>query len=141
MPPQPLIALFGRVYQAAAGLYMLLSLPQPLARLFSGTSNAECDEAARRRQRTILFQAINEARGPLANLQCGTWPLAVLGVAYHDGTPEEHAAIIRLLRESHRSTTNADCGAGTLIRDLPEFWASGKTGWEDCFYKPSHALT
>ncbi|KAJ3482209.1 hypothetical protein NLG97_g7631 [Lecanicillium saksenae] len=122
IPPQPLIALYGRVYQAAAGIAM-------------------GDVAARWHQRTILFQAIEEARGPLKAFKCGTWPLAVLGVAYHDGTPDEHATIIRLLMEAHRNTTNADCGAGMLMRDLSEFWASGRTGWDDCFYKPSHALT
>ncbi|OAA55974.1 C6 zinc finger domain protein [Akanthomyces lecanii RCEF 1005] len=141
IPPQPLIAHFGRVYQAAAALYALLSLPRALARVFSGASSTEGDKAARWRQRALLFQTVEEARGPLASLGCGTWPLAVLGAAYHDGLLEEQAAIIQLLRETHARTPNADCGAGAMVRDLAEFWASGKTGWEDCFYKSSHALT
>lgn len=138
---QPLVAKYGHVYRDAVALYAILSLPQPLARVFSGANSIKEDNAARHHQRAVLLKHINDARGPLRRLKCGTWPLAVLGVAFHDGTRKEQDTVIRLLKEAHRITANADSGAGMLMRDLAAFWDSGKTGWEDCFHKPSLALT
>lgn len=60
------------------------------------------------------------------------WLLTVAGVIAE--TPSERAAVIQNIG---KMTNYIGFGSPLrfLIKVLEDFWASGKSGWDDCFYK------
>ncbi|KAJ4152723.1 hypothetical protein LMH87_009247 [Akanthomyces muscarius] len=43
--------------------------------------------------------------------------------------------------ENIRRQSGVDCGAATLVGIIPRFWESGKSAWDQCFYKPCQVLS
>ncbi|OAA72817.1 C6 zinc finger domain protein [Akanthomyces lecanii RCEF 1005] len=135
LPFDPKIYTFARVFKATTILYALLSLPQNLAQPFCRAEFANGRDP-RLHYRDVLATAITKASTVQFGMAGMCWPLAVLGVSLYDGTPEEQAGVIGWLKDMEKVPTVAS-GPVTLQQMLPEFWASGKRGWEDCFYKLS----
>ncbi len=135
LPDDPKIYTFARAFKAAIILYALLSLPQNLAQSFRRAEVAN-GQNSRLHYRNTLVKAVTTASALPLGMAGMCWPLAVLGVSLYDGTPDEQACIIGWLRDME-SLSGVASGPVTLQQLLPEFWASGKRGWEDCFYKLS----
>lgn len=139
IPAGPKTRTFARAFKAATILYALMSLPDTLSQPFRNveTTDAQASFLYYRRQ---LQEALNKAKSiPLA-MYGMCWPTAVLGVAVHDGTAEEQTAVLDMLGQIQASF-GAGAGAATLQHRLPEFWASGKNGWEDCFDRPFQIMS
>lgn len=126
----------ARLFKAAVIAYAVLALPPRLAKLFTGQAQ-ETPDSPRAHCRDKLFEAFTAAWDALSLLSLG-WPVAVLGVAVA-GSPT-HIEQVRRWLEVLRWRRNSQGGPHELIPLLEEFWESGKTGWEDCFYKPISAL-
>ncbi|KAJ3493240.1 hypothetical protein NLG97_g4855 [Lecanicillium saksenae] len=62
------------------------------------------------------------------------WPLTVVGVAVTD--EEDRAFVDRALDSLWRRPVGAG-GSYLVLERLREFWPTGKTEWEDCFYEPT----
>lgn len=137
IPPRPLSYLLGRVFKTAVTLFAFLALPRVLSRPFLSVEATHGTDP-RIHHRSVLTRLLVEAYATRLEKDGWCWPLAVLGVALHDGTAAEQAAVLGLLDEI--SAPGAYCGPAMLSILLPEFWASGKTGWDDCFRKASQVL-
>lgn len=135
LPSDPKIYTFARVFKAATILYAQLSLPQELAQPFRRVEFTKGRDP-RLHYRDVLAAAITKASTVQFGMAGMCWPLAVLGVSFCDGTLDEQAGVIGWLKDLEKLPTVAS-GPVTLQQMLPEFWTSGKSGWEDCFYKLS----
>ncbi|KAJ6786772.1 hypothetical protein PWT90_10924 [Aphanocladium album] len=159
----PIIA---RAFQYALALYGILSLPGPLAAVFTYPPEAvtEILEAAtppcaadddnhyliesisqnyhdtRTRYREHLFELFQRAVPQAPSVEGLMWHAAVLGVAYSNHEEEEQRIILDYV-DSLRFVYGADGGAIHLYDKLQEFWASGKKEWDQCFYEPINILT
>ncbi|KAJ6788226.1 hypothetical protein PWT90_04370 [Aphanocladium album] len=139
IPDEPLRALLARMFQAAAILYAVLSLPPKLAQPFAGVDEkGETLSNPRVYYRRILFELIEQTKAYM-KISVLSWAFAVLGAAYSDGPEEGKARILHHLR-TMEVMENVECGATTMLGLFPDFWASGKTRWEDCYYKPCQVL-
>lgn len=127
----------GRVFQTAMDLYGILSLPPSLAIAFLAADEAQEPgetllTSCRRRHRTQLVERFAGAESVVPRKRALCWAIAPLGIAAHDGPKERefvraYLAQILAQRPSHGGST-------MLQRALEEFWASGGTTWDDCFY-------
>ncbi|OAQ96193.1 hypothetical protein LLEC1_03077 [Akanthomyces lecanii] len=100
------VAAVGRIFAVAVRLYGILTLPQ------SATS-----------------------RHMLMHTTSLCWPLIVGGVAVAGGAAEDQDFIEKSLLSIWALPNTSACLI-MAIRKLRPFWASGKTGWEDCFDMP-----
>lgn len=139
LPTDPKIYIFARIFQAAAVLYALTSLPEELARAFclDGTNGAR---NTRLHYRRILLNEIKKARSVPNGLSGMCWPVAVLGVSLFDAAPDEQAAVLGWLKNMEMLHTLGSAPVN-LQELLAKFWASGKCGWEDCFPKLSQVAS
>ncbi|TQW10614.1 fungal specific transcription factor domain-containing protein [Cordyceps javanica] len=144
--PIPEVApVYALAFKLATVLYALLSLPPPLSRPFAQHAILESSggsggiSAARIHYRKLLWNTIFFGERGLVPSPPGRmcWPLAVLGAACHDGTAQDHTAIVGLVK-AMCGAPPIDCGPALLLETLPRFWASGKTAWDDCFATPIH---
>ncbi|KAJ3496613.1 hypothetical protein NLG97_g2530 [Lecanicillium saksenae] len=124
LPPGDLARWVASMYQSATRLYCLMSLAVPAGLPFSTQHRIATAKALL----GIIIQVVNRAGYVLAT----TWPLMVAGASL-GGTPRsEHAGVDRLLGR----VREADCASDGVFLGhecLRRFWASGKTGWDDCF--------
>ncbi|XWW96046.1 hypothetical protein V2A60_004016 [Cordyceps javanica] len=132
LPPDPQIYTYARVFKATTILYALLSLPGSLVKPFRRAEAANGRDT-RLHYRNMLFSAITKASAVKIGMAGMCWPLAVLGVALYDGSPEEQDRVLWWLRDME-SLETVSSGPVMLQKLLPAFWNSGKRGWEDCYY-------
>ncbi|KAJ3487207.1 hypothetical protein NLG97_g6459 [Lecanicillium saksenae] len=155
----------GRAFQYALALYGIVSLPGPLAAVFtyppeavteihdSATQPSPADDNhyliesisrnhydTRIRYREHLFELFKRAMPQAPSVEGLMWHAAVLGVAYNNHEKEEQKIILDYV-DSLRFVYGADGGAIHLYDKLQEFWASGKKEWDQCFYEPINILT
>lgn len=144
----PRFALAGKLFKTALTLYAIMSFPRRLAAAFTTASRTGAADAssrvtdkeiveARCFYRDQLFDLYSEAWTVLTPRSLG-WLAAVLGAAAVDNA-EQQCQVLRWLGELCRLPAN-DGGPLNLMSLLPEFWASGRTGWDDCFYKPTSRI-
>lgn len=139
IPAEPLRELLARMFLTATILYAVLSLPPDLAQPFVGLDDREKTPSNPRvYYRRILLELIEEAKAYIKTSVL-SWAFAVLGAAYADG-PEEGKGRIMWHLKTMQGMENVECGATTMMELFPDFWASGKTRWEDCYYKPCQVL-
>ncbi|KAK8147148.1 hypothetical protein G3M48_002045 [Beauveria asiatica] len=142
LPDDPLRSLLAAIFKVAAILYGLLSLPPDLARPFAGSywDDAANDpvERARLHYRAMLLDMVWPTVKKL-QLSRLSWIFAVLGVAYLDGPEDVQKRILQSLRAILRME-DVGGGAATMLQIFPSYWASGKLGWEQCYYKPCQVL-
>ncbi|KAJ3499278.1 hypothetical protein NLG97_g441 [Lecanicillium saksenae] len=130
--------LLAETFRAAIILYGILSLPPLLS------SQCACPDYATTERphlyyRTLLFNLVAKGMKTLERNECFTWPIAVLGVAFWDGSPMIHNTLLQYL-DGIIMRPGVDCGAVTLTLRLREFWASNKSSWEGCFYRLTSVL-
>lgn len=130
--------LLAETFRAAIILYGLLSLPRLLSSQCNGPHEASI-ESPRLFHRTHLFNLVVEGMAKVERNECFTWPIAILGAAFHDGAPIVQDTLLGYL-DGIIMRPGVDCGAVTLTLRLREFWESGKSTWEGCFYKSTSVL-
>lgn len=130
--------LLAETFKAAIILYGLLTLPRLLAAQCHCPDSASTD-IPRLYYRTLLFNFVVKGMDTVERNECFTWPIAVLGVAFHDGAPMIQSTLLQYL-DGIIMRPGVDCGAVTLMLRLREFWGSGKSNWEDCFYRSTSVL-
>lgn len=139
VPEGPLRPLLARMFKVATILYAVLSLPPDLVHVFAGLAdNEEPPANPRVYYRRILFELIEQTKAYIKTSVL-SWAFAVLGAAYADGPEQGKTRILNHLR-AMQAMENVECGATTLLELFPDFWASGKTRWEDCYYKPCQVM-
>ncbi|KAG5981821.1 hypothetical protein E4U54_006583 [Claviceps lovelessii] len=144
-PENPGLTLIARIFKTAVTLYGILSLPPPPLSMetpsFDGLLLHHYEapivssyEKSRLAFRDKLMREVCEAMSTKPVKIYLSWPLAVLGVALCDG-PESSRMIVEQYLMKLRLVPQTYCGPTTTLMMLKAFWASGKRGWEDCFYE------
>lgn len=121
--------LVATMYQCSCVLYCIFSLQDhfilPCSPEMQSTRQAYGD---------ILFSLMEEALGSFYVGKFMAWPLIVAGVeAAHrpKGVQRKVAAALEVF------SVNTGISTPLVARTMLErFWASGKTGWDDCFDRP-----
>lgn len=139
MPTGPEMPIFARIFKSATLLYGLISLPDCPSQSFHISKRAGRQDSLMY-YREELMKGFKEASAIPSAVYGLCWPAAVLGVAVHNGTAEEQAAVLDIL-EQIKVCFVAGAGPATLLERLPEFWAEDRNGWEDCFYKPFQVMS
>ncbi|KAJ6785035.1 hypothetical protein PWT90_05884 [Aphanocladium album] len=116
--------LMAQVYQAATELYLQLSLVQYVSSPL--TASQRIDKA---KHTTALAERLVAICGHHVSV---AWPLTVAGAALGRAPVCHQEAVDRHLLAISRMISNAR-GVALSLQCLRKFWASGKTGWEDCF--------
>ncbi|KAJ3479400.1 hypothetical protein NLG97_g8328 [Lecanicillium saksenae] len=119
----PRFTALGYLYKTAVHLYALLSLPLQLAIHFAESQVEGPITRALARDGHCLIQL---GRLTLA------WPTAVLGVAVAGN--EEQRSQYAVWLEELKWSGQVD-GAVIMAPMLEEFWKSGKTEWDECWYE------
>ncbi|KAJ6790449.1 hypothetical protein PWT90_03028 [Aphanocladium album] len=125
---------------------------------------ADRTQSHRSRYTSRLFRLFRRALVEMPPSGGLIWPAAVLGVAlqqschhhhHHpyprpsssperktkkDAYTEEHTIVLAHVAYL-RGWPASENGATALHHKLVEFWASGKAGWEDCYYEPTNLMT
>lgn len=86
-----------------------------------------------------LFQLLKKALVSEQVKKSMMWPLIVAGVEAADAS-----AAIRTFVDEQLTEMSRDLGTPLPLLAkgvLKRFWASGKTGWDDCFDKPYAFVT
>lgn len=127
IPDTPDFDIMGRVFKCTIKLYALLSL-------FSATQESQLDGFRRHTVRDHLVELIREATQVLRSKCPLAWPLSVLAVSLVDGKDEDKALVESILL----SATKYDhfFVPQYRVKIFREFWASGKTTWDECYYVP-----
>lgn len=145
-----IITQYGGAFQAAMNLYGILSLPPYLAAAFAcphdpaqehqtGTDAAQTDRLdvlAPEPRKLYLgrlrvhFKELFDADVYKVGLMrlCG-----VMGAAAYDDSTVQGAARAFLVEALEKRWSEG--GAARLHTKLEEFWASGRTSWDECFYE------
>ncbi|KAH9904275.1 fungal-specific transcription factor domain-containing protein [Xylariomycetidae sp. FL2044] len=125
----PLWDMLGRIYQSAAVLYCITSL-QSVSVLPPQTHHPALAAARAAHLARLLADLGVALRSPELISPC-FWPLVVAGQSAAFGTDGDRAFVLRELEGVRRT---AGTSLATVLRGLfVEFWASGRTGWDDCF--------
>lgn len=121
--------LLGRVWQSSVMLYCISSLQAlsvlPFTRALRAKRAEHCD-------RLIMCLEVALVRRELKNFML--WPLVIAGEEAVHGQ-----AGLRMLIGTHLKHMGRTLGSPLPSHAkgiLETFWASGKTGWDDCFNKP-----
>lgn len=121
--------LIGKVYQAAAALYCILSL-QSLSVLPETSDLRACCTAHGQTLWRLLKLGLSCPRTRRSLI----WPLVLLGVEAVNGGPEMRAFVSEKLPElSYDAGTYVPLMAKSV---LEEFWNSGEMRWDACFDRP-----
>ncbi|KAI8717164.1 Zn(2)-C6 fungal-type domain-containing protein [Fusarium sp. LHS14.1] len=125
--------LIGKVYQAAAALYCILSL-QSLSVLPETPGLRACCVA----HGQILWSLLDVGLSCPRTRRSLVWPLVLLGVEAVHGGPKMRAFVSKKLPElSYDAGTYVPLMAKNV---LESFWNSGETRWDACFDRP-HVFT
>ena len=133
-------AALGRIFQLAVRLYGILSLPRSVITDALGAAPGTCGASAyhslRIAQREKLMSLIRQYSSVMYIWEDLPWACIVTGVALADGGAiEDRQLVLDLLYRKWQlpmSYTNAYVAREKLC----EFWQSGNTEWEQCFYEP-----
>lgn len=68
------------------------------------------------------------------------WPLAVIGATLTQESDVAERAFVEKTLTTISTHRDAYYGPTLALEKLRAFWASGKTGWEDCFDEPCSVL-
>ncbi|RMJ02225.1 hypothetical protein BHE90_017041 [Fusarium euwallaceae] len=121
--------LIGKVYQAAAALYCILSL-QSLS-VFPETQELRACCAAHGQ---VLWLLLNVGLSCPRTRRSLIWPLVLLGVEAVRGGPKMRAFVSEKLPElSYDAGTYVPLMAKSILQS---FWDSGETQWDACFDRP-----
>ncbi|KAF7596193.1 hypothetical protein BBP40_002723 [Aspergillus hancockii] len=120
--------LLGRIYRSTVALYCISSLQSldilPSSRYFT---------AMRTVHGTRLFTFLRKALVNPRIKNCMIWPVVVAGMQAVDASPNvRHIVDEQLVDLGQCLGTPAPLWASAVFR---RFWASGRTGWDDCFEK------
>lgn len=129
VPERPEFPLLASIFKSAVTLYGILSL------------SPRDSDAYQLTRPVIRDNLLGLIRQVLTLLRCKlslAWPISVVLVALVDGAPEDIAMIEELLCSG--SPENYFRAPLVYIKRLREFWASGKTAWDDCYHVPFHPL-
>lgn len=126
-----ILDLAANIYQCAVMLYCMLSLEQALA---STVPLVKLHRIYGDRLLRLLSRALSES-SPVPRVHYFiVWPVAVAGVeAARRGPGTQSLVDAYLTRMSRQAGT---CSAFVTQTALRDFWASGRTGWDECFCKP-----
>ncbi|KAJ6786369.1 hypothetical protein PWT90_02856 [Aphanocladium album] len=100
-------------------------------RTLAGHAGIHVGEESRLAAARELLTAIKEATAKVGNFLGATWPLMVAGASLA-GAAAEQEEVASLLNALTQQPNPSD-GLWLGIECLRRFWASGKTGWDDCF--------
>lgn len=139
----PMYTPVARLYKTSVLLYALLSLPPRLAACFGAAPDSDVIVRTPANRRLVADQMRRRYTEELLRLYAHawvtipkmtmSWPTAVLGVAVA-GDEAWRRQFRPWLDELAWSPELS--GAVGLVPLLEEFWASGKTEWDDCWYEP-----
>ncbi|KAJ3473667.1 hypothetical protein NLG97_g10191 [Lecanicillium saksenae] len=134
VPDQPEFVLMARIFKCAVALYGNLSLPPPL----SDSTPEELESWASRKLdlRGELIELMREAQAILQSKAALSWPVVVAGVAAADGSDEDKGLILSTFQSADGTPRDCFYIVKNSIAKFKSFWASGKLGWEDCWYEP-----
>lgn len=151
----------GEIFRVAVALYAILTLPQPLAAVFTYPPVRDVRDVTdepyhspentttiasprdymwetRLNYRSELYRRFTEALPAAPKPEGLIWPVAVLGVAFSNHEPEQGA--LRDYLDDQKWVTGADGGAYQLLEKLEEFWKSGRHQWDQCYYEPINIM-
>lgn len=129
VPEKPEFPLLAGIFKSAVTLYCILSL---LPR------ESDAYQLTRPVIRDHLLGQMRQVLSLLTSNMGLAWPISVVAVALVDGAPEDKAMIEKLLFGG--SPENYFHAPMAYIKRFREFWASGKTAWDDCYHVPFHPL-
>ncbi|KAJ3496537.1 hypothetical protein NLG97_g2587 [Lecanicillium saksenae] len=140
------IAQLGRIYQTATLLHGILTLPRPAVVAWvlsdSTTGHPKVSNPGSIYKNTLdiykkqLFALIREVWPKLINQSGIRWPLIVAGVAVAKGGPEVERSFVEGALLAIWASPLEGGVTGQFLGCLRDFWASGKTEWDDCFKEP-----
>ncbi|KAK5991447.1 Phomenoic acid biosynthesis cluster-specific transcriptional regulator-like protein [Cladobotryum mycophilum] len=123
--------LIADIYKSAVALYGLVALP------CTATSHigTPCSKL-RQLYHTHIFRCLTDAMNLKVRVESIFWPVVVAGVSAQHGTQEEKDLIQRFIAIA---VEDPFTGGRPLVasRLLKRFWESDKSGWDDCFDRPS----
>ncbi|KAI1147853.1 hypothetical protein F4825DRAFT_126473 [Nemania diffusa] len=122
--------LVARIYQSATVLYCIQSLQS--ASLLPTTNKALARTLGLHYDRLLLDLKAAFRHRHFKN--CFFWALVVAGASAVRGSAFERAFVAELLGGAVRDVGNSMPLLASRV--LGAFWASGKTGWDDCFDQP-----
>lgn len=135
----------GRVYQAAALVYAVLTLPLRAVvswprRPDDGTHSDSPGLGTRERVRAVyrarLMAEVRRAFDTVENELTLVWPLVVLGVAVGGPGLEPEQTFVAGKMYGFFMHPNGLASSFLLLSKLRSYWARGDTEWEDCFDEP-----
>lgn len=137
IPLEPYYTHVAQIFKASVSLYALCSLPRSTVAAFlnrgSSFDHASHLESLMRKH---LIDRINSFLQVSTTLSTLPWPLAVLGFSASSGTASERAAVERILHRLCVSELIGPQGSTVLLKQLKEFWSSGRKEWDECFNEP-----
>lgn len=114
-----------RVYKSATLLYGMMTV--------SKQAKIEYPAARRLADAKALVDLLAQEKVKIDGHEvCIAWPLAVAGAALGGPWVPERLIVNRYL-QALAEEGEASHGVVVFLDRLLKFWASGKTGWEDCF--------
>ncbi|KAK3693138.1 fungal-specific transcription factor domain-containing protein [Podospora appendiculata] len=122
--------LVGRIFQAAAALYCIMSL-QALQIFTSAYYDVDTARALHAHDLHVLLR---KAMAILRVRRCMMWPLVVLGVEVARADASVRAFVGQELARSSREQGASLPFVARAV--LERFWASGREGWDECFDSP-----
>ncbi|KAJ6783076.1 hypothetical protein PWT90_06076 [Aphanocladium album] len=140
----------ARIHHDAVWLYAILALPrrvllrwaetQPLLASDGGSPIPDALDRQRVLYRSRLLARIRRLHPELEYPAALSWPLVVAGVAAAaaaaDGPEQDRDFVDGSLYAIWQRPVGNPC-AFLCLTKLRAFWASGRTGWEDCFDEPT----
>lgn len=133
----------GHVFLVAVRLYAIMTLCRSelisshIVGSHSGTSglSASTQDAARQAETRELMKLLRQLWPSMKYIPALQWPLIVAGVGTAGNRGPDQEFIDQCLLSIWHYPLN-DTNIFRCLEKLRAFWASGKTGWEDCFDEP-----
>lgn len=136
----------AETYRDAIWLYAILALPQPAMQRWASEqpplaqsllSDIDAYNYVRSLYTSRLLAALRSIFPCLPYLAAAGEALVIAGVAVASCGGKEDQEFVD---QGLHAIWLLPVGSGAIalrLQKLREFWASGKTGWEDCFYEPT----
>lgn len=132
----------AEICRDAIWLHVMLALPRPAMLLWAQTqpplmSSAPGTDALDKYRLLYRSRLVSQLRKIQPQLQYPPaifLPLVVVGVASVDGSNHDRSFVDQSIYDIWQRPVGAP-GSFACLKKLREFWASGKTAWDDCFYE------